>query len=383
MEMNKECLITPLHKKLLLPFTGSPETMHNVIIDAMSHSDHLGIVLKYLKNEFKIDNMPKIFIDALKTEFYSPFLLAAGLIKTGGGAATLAQFGLGGEEIGTTTLYSRDGNPLLRKEILSNGKEIMMKRIERSSDGTIINWDGWHGPGIRSVLEVLSSTRENINVPIILNVAPNPEFKNYGEIFNNLNEVLTLAHRFKPNAITINISCGNVRGDEGEVRFKNDLWILKTSAKILDYLDKTLKHKVPRLAKIGPDMSPVELRELIVAVKEHRYQGIVATNTTSDWTGTRAKYVFLKNGALSGPLLLEKSLETVRLARKFDKEFGGQRLVIIGCGGISSYKDYQKMREAGSDEIVEMMSAFIFGGPYFFKKINSEYLRNMPVKKYF
>jgi len=383
--MNKEQLITGVYKKILLPLTsGNPEKIHNAIFSIMNHSDYSETILNGLKNEFRLSNMPKVSIDALKTEFPSPFLLAGGLLKTGVGAATIAKFGPGGVDIGTLTLQRRDGNLPTRKEKLSDGKEITVRRIERFKDGTIINWMGLPNPGIKEAIETLRSMREKIDVPIILNISPDPLLKDKEAIAKNLIEVLTPAYIYKPDAITVNISCPNVEtGENREERHEDALWTIKTAAKILDDLEVKFKYRIPRLAKIGPDMFPKEIKEFIRATKENHYEGIVATNTTSDRTGARAKYAYIQKGGLSGPYLREKSLETVRLAREYDKESGGLPLIIIGCGGISTYKDYQQMRKAGSDEIVELMSGFIFGGPYFFKKLNAEHKNNIQIKKHY
>jgi dihydroorotate dehydrogenase len=382
--MSKENLVTAVYKGILPLTSGNPEIAHNLVFSTLKRVDNYDCILDSLRREFKVDNMPRITIDTLKADFYSPYLLAAGLIKTGVGAATITQLGVGGIDAGTFTLQRWDGNPLTRKEKGFDGKEISINRIKRYKDGTIINRMGLPNPGIGNAIKTLESVREKISEPIFLNVSADPSLKDKEAIRKNLKDVLTLAYIYKPVAITLNVSCPNVEmGEDREERLRDVLWTIKAAGEILDELEAKFKYRVPRLAKIGPDMVPEEIKEFVRTVKENHYEGIVATNTTTDRTGDRFKYANNPNCGLSGPYLLGKSLGTVRLVRKYDKELGGTPLVVIGCGGINSYEDYQKMRDAGSDDIVELMSGFIFGGPYFFKKLNSEYKQNNPVKKFY
>jgi dihydroorotate dehydrogenase len=384
--MNKEQLLTAIYQKGISPATRiNPERAHDLFFWAFNDLEHSDVVLKVVENEFKIKNGPKILLETLGVELDSKVMIAGGVFKTGSGMALSSRLGPAAMEAGTFTLDEREGRPRVRTEISPDGKERKIKRIEKFPDGTIINWMGFPNPGIKQGIKNITQIREKINVPIYINIAQNPELSTREAIEDDLRNVIECVYDFKPQGAVVNISCPNVeRKESREKRMEDALWTIKTSGRIFAELDKRFGYKMPRLIKIGPDMSEEEIKKIVIAIKEAGFDGVVATNTTVDRTGIRSKYAYIEKGGLSGPLLFEKSLETVRLVRKFDRELGGNPLVIMGCGGIGGFKDWKKMESAGAD-IVQVVSSFIHD-PYFFKKFNrdsaNDYVNNAR-KKYF
>lgn len=373
--MNREQLATLLYKKALLPLTSrNPELAHNNLFKVFGYLEKSGRFIEALRKEFQLPKQQKVIVDSLGLEFPSSFLLAEGLIKSGEGAAVIAQFGMGGLGIGTLTYQSRAGNPLVRDE-----GEYRIRRIERFPDGTIINYMDWPNQGIQKSLGDLKEKRRKINIPIILSIGSIPELENKEEIIHDLRNNLTFVYLFHPDLITLNLSCPNADciRDRNE-QLERSLFLIKAVSKISTEFERVWKEKpIPRMVKIGPDMTPDEIKLFVQTAKENGYAGIVATNTTIDRTGPFEKYAYIKKGGISGPLLFEKALRTVQLVRKYDREQGGNPLVIIGCGGIDSIEKWLKMKEAGAD-LAQIMTGFIFGGPYFFKKLNRDLLKFFP-----
>lgn len=233
---------------------------------------------------------------------------------------------------------------------------------------------GFPGVGTARAVENLKSGREKTTVPVGVSIAVSPGLKNDREKMTDLESSLELIYPIKPAWMTLNISCPN--GDDGSVREKvmeESLRLMANFARKTKSLEGELGFKVPRLVKIGPDMESDEIKRLVEAIKESNYDGVVATNTTIDRTGLRARYSHIRRGGLSGPLLFEKSLETVRQVRQFDRRLDGEPLVIMGCGGINRLERFHQMKKAGAD-VCQILSAFPCGGPYLFRELNRDYL---------
>lgn len=373
--MNKENVASFLYRKIVLPSTAPfSEETHDATSLLLEHLQRSDVFLGLLKNEFNLRD-ERLRVNALGVEFPSPFLLAAGIDKDAKAVSALSRFGLGGIEVGSFTLQPRKGNPLVRKEILPSGQTMKVKRIERFPDGTVINWMGFPGIGTEKAVENLKVNREKTTVPTGVGIAVTPGLEGNRDKMRDLGLSLKLVYPLKPDWITLNVSCPNVNDNAIRGWVMEEAMMLITGfARRAESLEKGLGFRVPRLVKIGPDMNSNEIRKIIKSTKQTNYDGIVATNTTIDRTGSREKYAYIRKGGLSGPLLFEKSLKTVRLVRQFDRKLDGKPLVIIGCGGIDSIEKWSQMKDAGAD-LCQILTGFVFGGPYFFKKLNRNYLQ--------
>lgn len=364
--MGREKLINFFYQTAILPITShSPETTHDAVFRLLSCFERSDWFLKILRREFDTHNAEKLAVEAMGLKFPTPFSLAGGLIKYGEGACAMAMLGSGGLEAGTFTLHERRGNPRARKELLPDGRLINVKRIKRFADGTVINRMGFPNPGIEEGLRNLDRARQKAPIPIGINIGPNPDLTSYEDVMVDLKRNFEIVSQSQPPWITLNVSCPNIEeGQDRCARMEETLRLIKDCGQISG---------IPTLIKIGPDMNQEEIRSIVDEVKQGSYAGIIATNTTVDRTGPREKYAFIKQGGLSGPLLFERSLETVKLVREFDRQFGGEPLTIIGCGGIDSVGKWLQMKDAGAN-LCQIMTGFIFGGPYFFKRMNRDYL---------
>lgn len=381
--LNKEQIFTVIYKKGISPITAyNPELTHNIVFKALNRLEGSTSILDAVTKEFKIEGAPKVPVEALGVELNSSIMIAGGLIKTGKGSAILSRYGEGAIEVGTFTFDERKGRPKIRTETLFDGKKIKIKRIEKFTDGTIINWMGLPNPGVEEGIRNMTAVREKIVTPILINVAQNPELSYKKEIEDDLRRTINCVYIFRPHGTTVNVSCPNVEKEGSREEILEDaIWTIKTSGKIFAELNKKYGYKMPRFVKIGPDTADEEIKKLAIAIKEAGFDGVVATSTTTDRTGPRVKYAYIQKGGLSGPLLFEKSLKTVSLVRKFDRELGGKPLVIMGCGGINGFREWKQMQEVGVD-IAQVVSSFLYD-PYFFKKINRDIKNDYMRKKYF
>ncbi len=129
----------------------------------------------------------------------------------------------------------------------------------------------------------------------------------------------------------------------------------------------------PVLLKIAPDMEPDDAIKLCTTAVEAGAAGIIATNTTIDYslTDSPEKQDF---GGISGALLTEKSYQ---LFKAIGKELYGKTL-LISVGGIDSAEEAYRRIKAGAS-LVQVYSMLVYGGPTLIKEINEgliELLKN-------
>jgi dihydroorotate dehydrogenase len=92
--------------------------------------------------------------------------------------------------------------------------------------------------------------------------------------------------------------------------------------------------------------------------------GVIATNTTLDRTLIASHPHAEEAGGLSGAPLSEKSLEVLRCI----KAEVGERMPIIGVGGIMSADHAQQRLAAGAD-LLQIYTGFIYQGPPLIEQI--------------
>jgi dihydroorotate dehydrogenase len=84
--------------------------------------------------------------------------------------------------------------------------------------------------------------------------------------------------------------------------------------------------------------------------------GLIATNTTLSRDGLSSPCA--ERGGLSGPPLQARAVRVVQRLRAL----AGDRLPIVGCGGITTASDAQRFFDAGAS-LVQLYTAFVYQGP--------------------
>jgi dihydroorotate dehydrogenase len=283
--------------------------------------------------------------------FKNPIGLAAGFDKNATMYKDLASCGFGFIEIGTVTPLAQDGNP--------------KKRLFRlKKDEAIINRMGFNNKGVEEAIENLKNKPKHLIIGgnIGKNTATIPE--NYTADY----EVCFKALHPYVDYFVVNVSCPNV-GSHAKLQDKEYLVELLGTLKDLNNKERVQK---PILLKIAPDLSNIQLDEIIELVDEVKLDGVIATNTTTDRSNlVSSKEVVesIGNGGLSGKPLTNRSTEVIRyLATKSNKSFP-----IIGVGGIHSVEDAIEKLDAGAD-LLQLYTGFIYEGPGLIKRINQAIL---------
>jgi dihydroorotate dehydrogenase len=267
--------------------------------------------------------------------------LAAGLDKNGTAVDGLSQLGFGFLEVGTVTPRPQPGNP----------KPRLFRLPEHQA---IINRMGFNNGGVDALCERLAHVRYRGILGI--NIGKNfdtPIERAVDDYLICLDKAYTLA-----SYIAINISSPNtknLRQLQGASELDSLLSALKSRQTELS--EKHGKY-VPLALKIAPDLDSAQIVNIADALRRHRIDAVIATNTTLSREGVATSPLATEAGGLSGSPLFEKSTAVIR---SLAQALGGE-LPIIAAGGITSGARARAKIEAGA-ALVQIYSGLIYRGP--------------------
>lgn len=270
--------------------------------------------------------------------------LAAGLDKNGDHIDALAAMGFGFIEIGTITPRPQPGNPKPR-----------LFRIPEAQ--AIINRMGFNNDGVDALLANVRAAEFPKKGGILgINIGKNA----VTPIENAADDYLICLEKVYADAsyVTVNISSPNT---------KNLRELQKDDA--LDDLLAQLKAAQTRLAdqhgryvplalKIAPDLDDLQVTAIADALRRHRMDGVIATNTTLSRVGVENLPNGQETGGLSGAPVYESSTTVLK---KLAAALQGE-VPIIGVGGISSGEQAAAKIAAGAS-LVQIYTGFIYKGP--------------------
>jgi dihydroorotate dehydrogenase len=122
----------------------------------------------------------------------------------------------------------------------------------------------------------------------------------------------------------------------------------------------TEKHgkRVPLALKVAPDLDDAQIGAIADAVRRHRIDAVIATNTSLARTGVEGLTHAGEAGGLSGAPIAERATDVLR---KFSSFLKGEA-ALIGAGGILSASDAAAKIDAGAS-LVQLYTGLIFRGP--------------------
>lgn len=267
--------------------------------------------------------------------------LAAGLDKNGEAVDGLARMGFGFIEIGTVTPRAQPGNPKPR-----------LFRLPASQ--AIINRMGFNNHGVDALLANIRDRR--FDGILGINIGKNfdtPIDRATDDYLACLDKVYTHA-----SYVTVNISSpntANLRQLQGTSELDELLGRLKQRQQSL--CDEHGRY-VPLTLKIAPDLEGDQIVNISDALRRHRIDGVIATNTTVSRDRIRGEPLADQQGGLSGAPLFEKSTEVVA---SLVRALGGE-LPVIAAGGVMNGKAARAKLEAGAS-LVQVYSGLIYRGP--------------------
>jgi len=323
-------------KKFL--FKLDPETAHTLAGLGLRFSAVCPPLNKCLTKHYFVTS-PVLKQTIFGHTFQNPVGLGAGFDKNGQYIKAMPTLGMGFTEIGTVTPKPQDGNP----------KPRLFRLVDAQS---IQNAMGFNNKGAHYMLQRLKKI-QFFDYPIGINIGKNkvtPEneaLEDYEKLFK--------AFKDYGDYVVINISSPNTPGLRD---LQNESFI-----KAIFAMGKEITTK-PILLKIAPDMTAEDAIALCNTAVDAGADGIIATNTTIDYSLTDSPYK-KDFGGLSGAVLTEKSYQ---LFRAIGKELHGKTL-LISVGGIDSAEEAYRRIKAGAS-LVQVYSMLVYKGPLLIKEIN-------------
>ena len=280
-------------------------------------------------------------IEVMGIRFPNRIGLAAGLDKNGDAIDGLASFGFGHLEIGTVTPRAQPGNP----------KPRMFRIPEKKA---IINRMGFNNEGVDNLVAHVKASRfkgvlgisigKNFDTPI--EQAADDYIACLDKVYGHASYVA--ANISSPNT-------KNLRQLQGESELDTLLGRLKQRQ---TELAQQHGRYVPIALKIAPDVDEAQLTNIADALRRHRIDGVIATNTTLSRDAIQGHHHSNEAGGLSGAPLRERSTEIIR---SLSMKLAGE-LPIIGVGGITEGAHALEKLQAGAT-LVQLYTGFIYGGP--------------------
>ena len=299
---------------------------------------------------------PVLRVRALGLEFPGPLGLAAGFDKDARGTRGLAALGFGFVEVGTVTARAQPGNPKPR-----------MFRL--AADRALVNRMGFNNAGAAAAAAALGHSRGRSRRPggpvVGVNIGKTraaPDDEAAADYAASARAVAAVA-----DYVVVNVSSPNtpgLRDLQAADRLKPVLVAVRAA---LDAASPS--RRVPLLVKIAPDLADADVDAIADLALELGLDGIIATNTTVSRDGLAspaAEVAAAGAGGLSGPPLRDRSLEV--LARLHAR--AGDRLVLIGAGGIETPQDAWDRLRAGAT-LVQAYTGFVYGGPLWPRRMHA------------
>jgi dihydroorotate dehydrogenase len=321
-----------------LLFALDAERAHELTLASIALLDAIN-----LPPALRIDAGPAVEVMGLK--FPNRVGLAAGLDKNGTCIDGLARLGFGFIEVGTVTPKAQPGNPKPRLFRLP-GKQAIINRMGFNNDGVIALIDN-----------VRNARFGQQNGGILgINIGKNAATP----IENAADDYLACLEQVYGDAsyVTVNISSPNtknLRQLQGTSELDALLGAIKAAqARLADQHGRY----VPIALKIAPDLDDAQIMNIADALKRHRFDGVIATNTTIARHDVEGEANATESGGLSGAPLFERSTAVVSALAT---QLAGA-LPIIAAGGILDGADALAKIDAGA-ALVQLYSGLIYRGP--------------------
>lgn len=329
-----------------LLFALDPERAHVLTLKALGLL-HRVPGFPALLRALYANRTPALPVEVMGLRFRNPIGLAAGLDKHAEAADAFADLGFGFVELGTVTPLPQPGNPRPR-----------LFRLSRH--GALINRMGFNSVGLERFVNNLA--RRKTAIPRGVNLGKNaatPLERAADDYCAGLRAVYTHA-----DYVAINISSPNTAGLRDLQGEKNLEQLLHALKREQTALAERHGRYVPIALKVAPDLGDEQIAVIARLVLSHRFDAVIATNTTVARPGLDHEPLAREAGGLSGRPLRELSTAAIRgLYRQLQG-----RVPIIGAGGVSDAADAWEKLVAGAD-LVQIYSALIYAGPGIVRRI--------------
>ncbi len=311
-------------------FALDPETAHGFTL----HLADFGSAL-LRKRDFQNP------VRAMGLQFPNPVGLAAGLDKDAAHIDALASLGFGFMEVGTVTPRPQPGNPRPR----------LFRIVEKQA---LINRFGFNNVGVDEFLRNVESSRWRgiLGINIGKN-ADTPAERAVEDYEAGLEKVYA-----KASYVTVNISSPNTKGLRSLQEKDAVEKLLSRLSTLRDKLAEKHGKRVPLALKVAPDLEETGIRDIADAVRRHRIDAVIATNTSLSRDGVENARHASEAGGLSGAPIRDRATQVLD---KFRTALQGE-VTLIGAGGILSGEDAAAKAAAGAS-LVQLYTGLVYRGP--------------------
>jgi len=212
----------------------------------------------------------------------------------------------------------------------------------------LINAMGLPNPGIDEFVKEIREARNVLNVPLIVSV--------YGFEAGEYAAVAKKAVDAGADAIELNVSCPHVKETGSEIG-QNPKILAEVVSKVKAVVEK------PVFVKLSPNVTSItEIAEAAVKAGADALTAINTVRAMAIDTETAMPILSNKVGGLSGPAIKPIALRCVY------EIYERVKVPIIGCGGITNWRDAVEFLLAGASA-VQIGTAIATKGPGVFKVI--------------
>ncbi len=345
-------IVGTAYKSIIKPilFQFDAERVHNATSVFAAYLSTTKTGLHLLDSIFSYKNS-KLKTNVCGIDFENPVGLAAGFDYNGMFCNVMAPVGFGFNTVGTVTACAYAGNKLPRLGRLPKSKALFVNK-------------GFKSKGADYIYDYLVKNYKNngtlgisvgsSNIPSVDTIEK--AIKDYIYTFTKFKE-LSFVKYFE-----LNISCPNTSMTESFITLENYRKLLSAIS--------ALHIAQPIFVKMPAEIAYPTAKELIEVSLEFGISAFIFSNLVKDRTNPVIDKKELKNyeglkGNFSGKPTYDLSNELIRIA----KQDFGEKITIIGCGGIFSAQDaYEKIKCGAS--LVQLITGMIFEGPQLIGEIN-------------
>lgn len=344
-----KCVIKPLL------FLLTPDFTHKLIVFCGRVAQALPPVRWAIRKSWSFQDK-SLRQEINSVTFSNPIGLSAGFDKNVQLSPLMEDVGFGFASGGSVTLEPRRGN-----------RRPWFHRLPKTK--SVVVFAGMPNKGLRKIRNYIERNTHRANSAVgvvsVAVIANKTTIEQSGgrpseqAIINDVKKATEYIIRNKlANVVEINISCPNA-GKEPFIEAESLDALLTT----LDIVPRDVPFwvKMPHLYDIK------QFDALLGVIVRHNIQGVTVANLVKDRSKIDIKDLLTDEirGGLSGAPTCEHSLELIRHAYKKY----GDRLIIIGVGGVFSAEDAYAKIKAGAS-LVGLITGLFFEGPQLIGRIN-------------
>jgi dihydroorotate dehydrogenase len=309
-------------------FALDPETAHRVTLSVLEKSLYSRKTLQHP-------------VEVMGLKFPNPVGLAAGLDKDAAHIDALARLGFGFLEVGTVTPRPQPGNARPR----------IFRVVEKEA---LINRLGFNNVGVEQFLRNIGRARWKgiLGINIGRNADTPPE-RAADDYVIGFEKVYASA-----SYVTVNVSSPNTKNLRDLQQDSQLNRLLEKLSAIREKLMDRHGKRVPLALKIAPDLEDAQIASIADAVRRHRFDAVIATNTSTSREGVEGLPHAAEAGGLSGAPIRERATAVLRKMRSHLKN----EAALIGAGGILCGADAAEKFGAGA-ALVQLYTGLVYRGP--------------------